>query len=469
MKTFACTLLTIALTQAAAAQPAPRVLWTVANPGTAVAMSADGSLVAAENPARVSHALTANSIRSFNTGGSFNQFAFSPSNAFLAGATSTGTFWLMNMSTGVANSLAGVSAGALRKIAFLPDSSVVFRGTSGDRVEGVRTGNLAQFNLYGPTTDPLYAFALAPNGQTLALSSGLSGSGGRCQISFWNVQTGARLPLTITFNTDNPFEVLVYSPDGARIAGAEQQSGAIREFNTGSGALVRTYNSGDLAAVYDLAYDGSGGRLVACGLSDPFSGPFGHIVFYDSNGTRAALLRHFSRIERIAFRADGESFVYVAHNSNGGTKSNHVADHPLLGADPGFAKYTTYGNGCAGSSGATPVLTNFNNELPALGTSFTQRVTGFPVNVLACVLAYGTQEVGLDLAPIGMPGCTGHVLPLFTLVIAQNGGQATHDLPVPTSVFLIGAELRSQAFLPVPGANALGLTASNGARIRVGR
>jgi hypothetical protein len=131
------------------------------------------------------------------------------------------------------------------------------------------------------------------------------------------------------------------------------------------------------------------------------------------------------------------------------------------------ATYTTYGSGCAGSSG-TPTMTM--TSLPRLGTAPTVRVDGVPL-VAALVTGFSDSIAGpftlpLSLAQFGMPGCS-----LLTDVVDTKlgfGPTAKWNFILPGSPLLLGTVFFNQAIVFDAAANAAGFTTSNGGRGVVG-
>ncbi len=146
----------------------------------------------------------------------------------------------------------------------------------------------------------------------------------------------------------------------------------------------------------------------------------------------------------------------------------------LEGADQASA-VDRFGIGCAGSRG-TPDLHAIEGSLPILGQSLELRIRALPVSRLSPpfgLIGFSRDRVGgtplpIDLAPIGMPGCSLLVSAELDTALDNLGGYARWSFPIPFDPTLIGAEVYLQAFALDPGIHALGATMSNGLVVRLG-
>lgn len=126
--------------------------------------------------------------------------------------------------------------------------------------------------------------------------------------------------------------------------------------------------------------------------------------------------------------------------------------------------FATEGIGCVGTNG----LTIHRGEGDAFtGTSVTYRTLN--LRPWAPTFAvYGTNAMALPLAGMGAPGCTGYLSPIATELRFSNGsGIASDTIALPANPAFAGLELLSQMLALDPGANALGLTASNRLRTHI--
>lgn len=129
---------------------------------------------------------------------------------------------------------------------------------------------------------------------------------------------------------------------------------------------------------------------------------------------------------------------------------------------------TTYGAGCAGTNTLTPAIGG--TAFPMLGSTFSITLANAKANSQALLFLgdSNTSFAGIPLpfalGPIGMNGCTllcsDFGLNLTSATSAT--GTASLGLPVPLNLALAGAQFYSQWFPIDPGANPLGIVASNG-------
>jgi hypothetical protein len=109
---------------------------------------------------------------------------------------------------------------------------------------------------------------------------------------------------------------------------------------------------------------------------------------------------------------------------------------------------------------ARPVLgqsTNLVTTNITAGTLFVFQVTGF-----------GTIPAGVNLAPIGMPGCFQYVVPVTSLVLPVIGGQSSTSIFIPNVPAFAGTVVSSQSAPLTAGLNAAGILASNGVCMKIG-
>jgi len=107
---------------------------------------------------------------------------------------------------------------------------------------------------------------------------------------------------------------------------------------------------------------------------------------------------------------------------------------------------------------------------PRLGTSATLTATSYPANSGLGVQAVSLvrHDPGLDLSSVGMPGCLRFTDLEAVVVVLPSGGQSVYSLAIPNNPALTGLPLTSQTYAFSPGANAVGVVASNGVAMVIG-
>ncbi|MCA8948081.1 MAG: pre-peptidase C-terminal domain-containing protein [Planctomycetes bacterium] len=125
--------------------------------------------------------------------------------------------------------------------------------------------------------------------------------------------------------------------------------------------------------------------------------------------------------------------------------------------------------GCAGSNG-TPRLgvrhgASFGEtpERPVLGSTFVLDGTNLPTNTgLFRVIGLLSLAAPYDLGPFGAPGCAVEVAPIDqSIALVDGSGVHFWPLALPANCAYIGMPLEQQLVVYDPGANPLGVTASN--------
>ena len=109
-------------------------------------------------------------------------------------------------------------------------------------------------------------------------------------------------------------------------------------------------------------------------------------------------------------------------------------------------------------------------SLPQLGSTLTLTTSQFPASSALGIQILSTTRLdpGVDLTAIGMPGCLQHAgLDLLNLLFPV-GGQANFLFSIPNNPGLMGFQLTGQSVAFVTGANAAGLTTSNGVALTLG-
>lgn len=130
----------------------------------------------------------------------------------------------------------------------------------------------------------------------------------------------------------------------------------------------------------------------------------------------------------------------------------------------------TYGTGCAAPLGQPLDLRALSR--PVTGTRFDLGVQNLPPETALGLFVLGLVQLqpGIDLAPLGAPGCRQYVGlgGSATDVFQPVGSAGVHGYPIPTGPALAGLPLFAQTAAVVPGANGLGLLTSNGVDAAIG-
>jgi hypothetical protein len=142
--------------------------------------------------------------------------------------------------------------------------------------------------------------------------------------------------------------------------------------------------------------------------------------------------------------------------------------------EPGvIARWNPIGTGCAGTAGV-PVLRPAAGSLPVLGTTFVLEAAPIPGSGVALAgLGFTNQQwsglpLPMNMAVLGMPGCTLHISPDFALAMPIVAGRATLALTMPPAVSLVGTRFFAQGLIADPGVNQLGAVVSNSGSAVVG-
>jgi hypothetical protein len=130
--------------------------------------------------------------------------------------------------------------------------------------------------------------------------------------------------------------------------------------------------------------------------------------------------------------------------------------------------FTSYGEGCPGTADRVPL--HHGSGMAVLGRTFWLRLRNVIPDTAAAMVA-GASATSLDLAAVGMPGCTMLVQPTVD-VMARTSAQGLLTLPItlPNDPQLLGVQLFSQFAVVDPGASTpLPVIVSNGIETRIGQ
>jgi len=139
-------------------------------------------------------------------------------------------------------------------------------------------------------------------------------------------------------------------------------------------------------------------------------------------------------------------------------------------SDPGSRDFTALPF-AMGGGGQPMLLARSGSTRPALGTTFVLELSLFPSSSTLGIMAFGFAQFpgGIDLTPLGMPGCKQHVSLDATAFFLLTSSPAQLPFPIPSDPGLIGVTINTQALTLSPGANALGALTSNGLEMRIGQ
>ncbi|MBK8980279.1 MAG: hypothetical protein IPM29_30625 [Planctomycetes bacterium] len=134
-------------------------------------------------------------------------------------------------------------------------------------------------------------------------------------------------------------------------------------------------------------------------------------------------------------------------------------DNIEIGED--LARALPYGTGCG-----NPAVGLRGVDRPVIGTTASAEVYEIPAGSPAGFLFLGVVQFdpGIDLSPIGMVGCSLYLQSIGAIAFAPSGPTALTSLSIPPLPALAGGDLFLQSAVIAPGANTLGVLATNGLR-----
>ncbi len=121
--------------------------------------------------------------------------------------------------------------------------------------------------------------------------------------------------------------------------------------------------------------------------------------------------------------------------------------------------------------GGTPLsLAAQTGSRPVIGTTFTMEVDRITAGSLLGAMVFGFNALmpGIDLTPLGMPGCEQNVSLDASLFYLLTSAPAAFPFTVPNDPGFIGFLLYAQAATVTPGVNTTGVAVSNGLAIQFG-
>ncbi|MBK9388369.1 MAG: hypothetical protein IPN34_26410 [Planctomycetes bacterium] len=279
----------------------------------------------------------------------------------------------------------------------------------------------------------------------------------------------------------NQFDLAVLNPAGIRITAFDVNCENTRAGGVGSAfnlqiyatALGGTYVGNQTnPAVWNLISSGNGvsrplGQPTAVYVTDFYLAPGTYGIAIQYNGTAMAYTN-----------GTGANQVYGNNDLqlSLGSSTTGLFAAPLYNPRvwngtvyyfAGPATWRSFEPGCSGSAGQ-PRLVPAAGSAARLGQLFTLEVQNLPVAPTPVFLQIGLSSalwngipLPLSLQPLGAAGCS--LLVSDEVVIGGSGVQtASFALPVPSAPLYFGVNAYFQALVFEPGANALGLTVSNG-------
>lgn len=210
-----------------------------------------------------------------------------------------------------------------------------------------------------------------------------------------------------------------------------------------------------------MAYDAARGVCVLVGGYSTITGaPLTDTWEFDGNGWQEWPSAFFNGTELAGLAYDVGHENLVRFGGLGSLSGWPDGATWLYGA---FT--TTYGQGCAGSNGV-PLLQS--TTIPMLGFTWHLQLSNLVPTVPFAVVVLGlTNQPGISLAPIGMPGCSAFVSPdLFVALPAAGQAQFATHVPANPGLFL--AHVFAQGLSLDAAANPAGLTVSNAVQAVLG-
>ncbi|MCB9885118.1 MAG: hypothetical protein H6838_06470 [Planctomycetes bacterium] len=106
---------------------------------------------------------------------------------------------------------------------------------------------------------------------------------------------------------------------------------------------------------------------------------------------------------------------------------------------------------------------------PVLGNTLSLSTSPLPAGTILTATLFGLAEFnpGIDLTPLGMPGCYQFASIDATQIALPVGNVASTNFNVPNLAGLAGVEIKSQGVSLVPGINVTGAVTSNGLKMTI--
>lgn len=200
-------------------------------------------------------------------------------------------------------------------------------------------------------------------------------------------------------------------------------------------------------------------------------------IFFDVVGAAEA---HITWVDVPEYGSFTGNTFQITLRSNGSFRlswgaANNLAHICLVGIatapsgiDPGPTDLSP-GNFTTAGGGIPLALRAQAGSRPKLGSSFVMEIDRIdPTAVFGFLVLGFTQYPGLDLGPIGMPGCALYASLDSVQAVPLAGAPTPVTLALPANPALSGVLLQAQAATLTPGATPLGLVSSNGLELLLG-
>jgi len=125
----------------------------------------------------------------------------------------------------------------------------------------------------------------------------------------------------------------------------------------------------------------------------------------------------------------------------------------------GFSTSASDSNGLAQTS-----------DLPRINSLMNVTTSNYATGSSIGFVCFGVTgfNPGVEMSPFGAPGCYILVNTDFNFLVVANNGTSVLPLQIPNNPGFQGAVLNVQTFALAPGANQLGVTASNAVALTFG-
>ncbi len=322
----------------------------------------------------------------------------------------------------------------------------------------------AQTCIYTADTDPVGPLPIGSNSPELLLPSGAN-----------YVRTQVLLPLIPFQNVPYVInEIAVGTRRGVRVTRFGELT--IRMGHTTVAQLTPNFAANITSPLVDVLVardhiwtEGVGPGWVPLGLQRPFQ------ILPGSGQLLVEIIqRNTTILQNVLYNglgtgSFGEVIVGFGASLPTTSSSGPLLVPPRLRLCVDRAETMLLGTTCAGSGTSTPLLGVSGRPTP--GASSTIWLSDAPANAVAgCAFGFdNASPYPIDLTALGARGCMQYFAIAFADVVRADAvGIAQRTLAVPNASNVVGAILYAQYYVLDPPANALGLTASNYARLSIG-